>query len=154
MDILPTSRFVIIYHSKQMQLTVYQQRKWISEICANYKTSTHYTPRRQKGKKRYTSNSFLISTLDGLSGVTPQPRSTPCERTLGTKRLDDLRSSLDVEVWRKIVCLWSILLIMQQMLNPYRYSCHRFQALIFINNLSRSIMSRSYTILPLLPAWR
>jgi hypothetical protein len=84
--------------------TVYQQRKWISEICASYKKSTHYTPCRQKGKRRYTSTSFLISTLDGLSGQRHAPaalyplRKYPLYQEAGWPEIQCGR-----RVWRKIV---------------------------------------------------
>jgi hypothetical protein len=73
------------------------------------KKQPRYTPWRRLGGEEYTSYSFSTSTLDGgwVVRVTPRPRFSPGERTLGTQCTGGwvgLRAGLDTETRGNILC--------------------------------------------------
>jgi hypothetical protein len=74
-------------------------------FCVTLKPKlSHYTPRRHFGERRYSSQSFTISALDGSEWSA----SRPGERTPGTHCTGGWvgpRAGADTEVGGKILCL-------------------------------------------------
>jgi hypothetical protein len=82
---------------------------WQSTIkCKKSKAFPQHTTEALRGKRRYSSYSFLTSALGGSEvSVTPRPRFAPGERTTGTLWTGGWvgpRAGLDTEVRGKILC--------------------------------------------------